>query len=85
MNRIKPMKLALIVLFCFALSSSVTSSLIWDEQISKEELNLRVKTFNVWYTKLNPTTKLVARVTEDNTVRAYALENIKVRIVNNVE
>jgi hypothetical protein len=50
----------------------------WDEHISKERLERRVETFNQWYKKLNPESKVYVKITEDLQVALHANEDLKV-------
>ena len=44
----------------------LNAKVIWDEVISKERLEVRVNTFNEWYSKLNSgASKVEARLTND--------------------
>ena len=71
-------KLAQSVLIILTLFSVISGLNISDQHVSREELTTRVNAFNQWYTSLNPSSKLEARVNENGLVRAYALEEIKV-------
>jgi hypothetical protein len=69
--------LSIFLLVCVVSSKVV----IWDEIISQERLETRIKTFNQWYEKFNPnSSKVEARLTKDlnfTRIGIYAKEDIK--------
>ena len=78
-------KLAQIVLISFILMSQISCRVIWDEHLTKDELQNRVNAFNHWFKSISPNAKLEARLTEDNKVRAFALEDIKVTLITKLD
>lgn len=71
-------KLGREVLICLLLISTIQSFAIWDEELSRDEILKRVDSFNQWYKSINPSSKLIAKLNENNIVRSYALEEVKV-------
>lgn len=72
-----------IKLFCLILLISLIScsynSTIFDQKLSREDLEQRVKAFNDWYHNRNQrTNKLEVRLRDDDTLGVYATEDIKV-------
>ena len=68
----------MIILIALVVIHQAISIKFWDEHISKERLERRVELFNQWYNKLNPDTKVHAKLTQDLQVALYANEDLKV-------
>ena len=81
MTSTRLLKLAQFLLICFVVISCVSSYIIWDEKLSSDELKLRVKRFNEWFAEINPESKIEARLMDDNSVKVFALEDIKVGFI----
>ena len=71
-------KVIQIFLICLIYCSTVNTSAIWDQQLSRNEISERVDSFNQWYKSINPSSKLETRLTENNNIRVFSSEEIKV-------
>lgn len=60
-----------------------TKHVIWDEQISHDRLVKRVEKFNEWYKKLNPSTKVSAKVKGEE-ILLVSDKQLNVKIANNL-
>lgn len=80
MKNSQKIKLAQIVLISFILASQISSHIICNEHLTTADLQTRVKAFNQWYSGISPNAKLEAKLTDDNKIKAYALEDIKVTL-----
>lgn len=56
---------------------SNTQKIFHDEILSPDRLNNRIKAFNAWYEKLNPTAKVEAKLGEDKNLHLVAKAQIK--------
>jgi hypothetical protein len=76
---------ALVILGVAILQVFTVKKVIWDEQISNDRYIKRLETFNEWYnTKLNPSSKVYARLTEDHMrIGLYAKETLQVNKTKN--
>lgn len=67
-----------LLFFFIFLLSIVSSSRIYDEKVSIDELKIRLKAFNDFYHELNPNSKnLELRVDSDGDIRLHALKDLK--------
>ncbi len=71
----KVMLLALTITVLFTFTN--TEKVISDEVLSRERLQNRVNVFNDWYSKLNPSSKVEARLMEDDKIHLFSKTNIK--------
>lgn len=65
-------------LICFSYLSFILSHIIWEEQITKEDLSERVNRFNSWLYNINPSLKIKAQLNEKGKIQVIANEPIKV-------
>lgn len=71
-------KVIQIFLICLILCSTINTFAIWDQQLSRNEISERVESFNQWYRSINPSSKLETRLTENNNIRVFSSEEIRV-------
>lgn len=65
--------LTITILFTFINSTKVIS----EEILSKDRLQSRVKVFNEWYAKLNPSSKVEAKLSSDNKIHLISKTDLK--------
>jgi len=71
-------KAMLLALSVILLSNFINSEkVIAGEILSDDRLQNRVKVFNEWYSKLNPTAKVEAKLSQDNKIHLYAKADLK--------
>ena len=75
----KLLKKAVLLAFSVIILSSYinTSKVISEEILTTDRLQNRVKAFNDWYAKLNPTSKVEAKLSQDNKIHLLAKTDLK--------
>ena len=67
------LSLGFLLLFTFSTSKRIIS----EETFSPERLQTRVNSFNEWYSKLNPSAKVEAKLSPDNKIHLQAKSDLK--------
>lgn len=72
-NKALLMAIALVAMTCLVNSSKNFA----EEVLTVDRLQNRVKAFNEWYEKLNPSSKVEAKLSQENKIHLQAKENLK--------
>lgn len=63
-----------------SLFAVVLNRIIWEEKISTEEYKKRIENFNNWYKEFNPSSKVEARLGENDKIGVFATEELNVNL-----